>query len=372
MINFNKPKYKNLAAYLKIDKIDETNINEVSSMFYVLPQKHTKTDKHNDIHCFCGRPLTHYFYVINKTNRDILIAGEVCKDTTFHLFGDGNTIANDIWFRDNFKESFASAKFINITDWDKYIEDCILQYFSDAINSTEFHKLLEIYKNNWFITMVINKALSMFEAKCKKAKQDKINNFENFITSRINQIKKMKKQKQVEIDNKVKLKEVEIVNDRLLARYIYQFIENDNNKQEKKCLYIKNRLMAEYTEKVRQKKIKERNKKEKEKRELYFKSEKKRKIKQANLNASCSTIVTGITVDERFCDKLFISKYDVQKYFDNYEDHFSDINKMYFIQSNYKNITNISYGNASDYTDTIYRYYLTESNINFIQKYFKI
>lgn len=155
MINSNLIKFKNLAKYLKIEKIDENNYDEVVDNFFVIPFKHTKSSK---TMCFCGRPLTHYYYVINKTNNDVLIAGSGCKN----IFEKNTKSFNDREFQKYFNLNFKSGIFIKIVDWNPYLKSCINRYLIDIDENKEFNNLLYKYKNNNFIVDTINNARKKF------------------------------------------------------------------------------------------------------------------------------------------------------------------------------------------------------------------
>lgn len=150
MINSNLIKFKNLASYLKIDKIDESNYDEVIDKFFVLPGEYE--DSSQSTICFCGRPLKFYYYLINKTNNDVLIAGSGCKK----IFEKNTKRFNDRGFKKYFNLNFKKGILIKIIDWNGYLESCINQYLIDIDGNEEFDDLLDKYKNNKFITDVIN------------------------------------------------------------------------------------------------------------------------------------------------------------------------------------------------------------------------
>ena len=156
MINSNLIKFKNLAKYLKIDKIDENNYDEVVDNFFVIPFEHEDASK--STRCFCGRPLTFYYYLINKTNNDVLIAGSGCKK----IFEKNTKRFNDREFKKYFNLNFKRGIFIKIIDWNHYLKSCINQYLIDIDNKEEFDNLLDKYKNNNFIVNTINNARKKF------------------------------------------------------------------------------------------------------------------------------------------------------------------------------------------------------------------
>lgn len=155
MINYNLIKFKNLAKYLKIEKIDENNYDEVVDKFFVIPYKHT--DPSESTMCFCGRHLKYYYYLINKTNNDVLIAGSGCKN----IFETNTRHFNDREFKKYFNLNFKRGIFSKIVDWNLYLESCINQYLID-IDNVEFDDLLDKYKNNNFIVDTINNARKKF------------------------------------------------------------------------------------------------------------------------------------------------------------------------------------------------------------------
>ena len=151
MTNFNLRKFKNLAKYLGINNINENNYAEVINKFFLIPYKHT--DKNKNTHCFCGRPLTNYYYLINTSNNDVLIAGSGCKELFDNTSGD-----RERYFKKYFNSNFRKGAFIKIIDWNEYLENCIKKYLVNITENIEFEKLLELYKNNQFITDTIYKA----------------------------------------------------------------------------------------------------------------------------------------------------------------------------------------------------------------------
>ena len=138
-----------------IDKIDENNYDEVVDKFFVIPFEHEDFSK--STFCFCGRPLKFYYYLINKTNNDVLIAGSGCKK----IFEINTKRFNDREFQKYFNLNFKRGIFIKIVDWNHYLKSCINQYLID-IKNEEFDNLLDKYKNNKFITDVINNARKKF------------------------------------------------------------------------------------------------------------------------------------------------------------------------------------------------------------------
>ena len=141
MINYNLIKFKNLAKYLKIEKIDENNYDAVVDNFFVIPCEHEDSSK--TTRCFCGRPLKFYYYLINKTNNDVLIAGSGCKE----IFEKKITKRfNDREFQKYFNLNFKTGIFIKIVDWNHYLKSCINRYLRDIDNNKEFENLLDKYK----------------------------------------------------------------------------------------------------------------------------------------------------------------------------------------------------------------------------------
>jgi len=173
MTNFNLIKFKNLAKYLKIDNINENNYAETINTFFLIPYKHT--DKTKCTHCFCGRPLKDYYYLINNSNNDVLIAGRGCK----RIF-ENTSRERERTFKKYFKSNFRKGYFRKIIEWNPYLENCINRYLVDITENIEFEKLLELYKNNQFITDTIYKARkerSILELKMYKNKiKTKISN----------------------------------------------------------------------------------------------------------------------------------------------------------------------------------------------------
>jgi hypothetical protein len=336
MVNYKYPKFKNLANYLKISKIDDTNINEVISMFFVLPHRHT--DETKNTHCFCGRPLTYYYYIINKNNGDILIAGGVCKDTFYNL-SFKNRYQDDIWFNNYFKQNFSSGLFIKITDWDKYVKECIVKYIRDIDNKIEIDKLLQTYKYNEFIyntiistRQILETQKIMYNKKIEEEKQKK--------EKRLKKIQEENDQKQLEI-----IKEKQRKKEQLKK-------QEELNLEEKKSwdLYCKKETINAFLVK-RKCKLDEMHKKEKNEKKI----------------SEHPNRVVDFIVTKAFCEKNFINKYCVKQLFkNNYK------NGRYFIQSCNKSFNGLCQGNASDYTDTIYTYYLTDLDVNFIKKYYKL
>jgi len=155
--NYNLPKFKNLAKYLKIDNINDDNFNEIVNSFFLLNKKYTDNSNCNQPNCFCGRRLKHYYYIINTKNGDILIVGGVCKNIFYSILGkdnklSGNKINSKFWTY--FKDSFSTGIFDKINDWDKYIETCIKKYMEDC-DSKRYDLLIEKYKDNKFILKYI-------------------------------------------------------------------------------------------------------------------------------------------------------------------------------------------------------------------------
>lgn len=151
MTNFNLRKFKNLAKYLGINNINENNYAEVINKFFLIPYKHT--DESQNTYCFCGRPLKYYYYLINTSNNDVLIAGSGCKEDF-----DNTTRDRERYFKKYFNSNFRKGAFIKIIDWNEYLENCINKYLVNITENIEFEKLLELYKNNQFITDTIYKA----------------------------------------------------------------------------------------------------------------------------------------------------------------------------------------------------------------------
>ena len=158
MIYFNTSKFKNLAKYLNIEKIDENNLDEIIEKFFIIPYRHT--DCTATTVCFCGRYIKNYYYLINKTNNEVLIAGAGCKKT-FEI----TRRFNDKKFNEYLKSTFDKGVFVKIDEWNPYLEDCINQYLLDIDNKTEFDKLLKTYSSNQFISETIKKARNHYNKK---------------------------------------------------------------------------------------------------------------------------------------------------------------------------------------------------------------
>jgi hypothetical protein len=152
--NYNKPKWKNLATYLKIDKIDDSNVKEILSKFFLFNEKYTEPIKCKRPNCFCGMRLTHYYFVMNIETNEILIVGGVCRQIFWdtiksNVLNNNKELNSD--FYNYFSNSFNDGVFDKITDWNKYIEKCIKKYMEDC-SLEHYETLKKLYINNEFIT----------------------------------------------------------------------------------------------------------------------------------------------------------------------------------------------------------------------------
>jgi len=161
--NFKLNKWKNLKEYLNtngedIEEINESNVDDVLNKFYLINTAHHINDINceSKVNCFCGRDIKHYWYVMNVINGDMLIVGGFCKEIFYDNL-DKSSILNkktkiiNTTFYNNFINSFSNGTFINIDDWNEFVEECIRQYMKDC-DLIQYETLRKLYINNEYIS----------------------------------------------------------------------------------------------------------------------------------------------------------------------------------------------------------------------------
>ena len=222
--NFNTKKYTNLSEYLKLDKpIDKDNVDEILSNF-IVEDHFYKNDDYCAI-CFCGHSLKNYYYIYNINNGDRLFCGNSCVC----IFDKCNRLENGKVNKKLQKaliDKLNSGSFEEITNWDLYLEMCLIQYIND-IEKYQFNRLLEINKHNATLTDLLNK---FWDERNKKEKVEML---------RLQKIEE-DKHKQIELEKKRNIEK---------AEYIREVKRNTEKTKLENIRLEKEKLNYKYTKK---------------------------------------------------------------------------------------------------------------------------
>jgi len=160
--NYNLPKWKNLTIYLNnnghnIDKIDESNADDILSKFILINKKHSVDDNSDiKVKCICSRKLINYYYLLNKENGEMMIIGGTCRKIFYDTLDKSNILNNKTKITDtnvynDIINLFTTGVFEKITDWNVYIEECIKKYMEDC-SLIQYETLKKLYITNNYIT----------------------------------------------------------------------------------------------------------------------------------------------------------------------------------------------------------------------------